>query len=85
MRGNSVKVSAIDQLTGREVAIVGPANGGREALGRVAAANLASREVPISWPWNTSPDESPDAANPDEQAMLPTRFENDRSWDERSP
>ena len=40
VRGNFVKVSAIDQLTGREVATLGPASAGREALGRAAAAKL---------------------------------------------
>ncbi len=38
--GNSVKVCAVDPVTGLEVSIVGPANAGREALKRTAVAKL---------------------------------------------
>ena len=38
--GNSVRVSAIDPVTGMEVQIVGPANIGREELTRVAVRKL---------------------------------------------
>ena len=38
--GNSVKVSAIDPITAREVSIVGPANIGQEQLSRVAVQKL---------------------------------------------
>jgi hypothetical protein len=38
--GNSVKVSAIDEATGLEVSIVGPATGLRSDLEKVARAKL---------------------------------------------
>lgn len=38
--GNSVKVSAIDEATGVEVSIVGPASGARADLEKVAKAKL---------------------------------------------
>jgi hypothetical protein len=38
--GNSVKVTAIDPVTGREAAIVGPANAGKAYLSRTAVRKL---------------------------------------------
>lgn len=38
--GNSVKVSAIDPVTGTEVSIVGPPSAGEEALTRTAVNKL---------------------------------------------
>lgn len=38
--GNSVKVSAIDPVSGTEVSIVGPANQGQELLSRTAVRKL---------------------------------------------
>ncbi len=38
--GNSVKVCAVDPVTGIEVSIVGPANAGRETLKRTAVQKL---------------------------------------------
>lgn len=38
--GSSVKVSAIDARTGKEVSIVGPANAARHTLERTAANKL---------------------------------------------
>ena len=38
--GNSVKVSAIDPETGKEVSIVGPATQSRKELARVAVQKL---------------------------------------------
>ena len=38
--GNSVKVTAIDPITGREASIVGPANAGKAYLSRTAVRKL---------------------------------------------
>ena len=38
--GNTVKVTAIDPITGREAAIVGPVNAGKEYLSRTAVRKL---------------------------------------------
>lgn len=38
--GSSVKVSAVDVVTGREVSIVGPANSSRHHLSQVAIRKL---------------------------------------------
>ncbi|MCK5424238.1 MAG: hypothetical protein KAI89_02620 [Emcibacter sp.] len=38
--GSSVKVSAIDPVSGREVSIVGPASASRDQLSRVAVNKL---------------------------------------------
>jgi hypothetical protein len=40
VRGNVVKATAIDPVTGREASIVGPANAGREALMEAARRKL---------------------------------------------
>jgi len=51
--GNSVKVCAVDPVTGLEVAIVGPAGAGEAALRRTAMAKLSfmlekRRPAPLS-------------------------------------
>lgn len=38
--GSSVKVSAVDPLTGREVSIIGPPSAGRAQLSRLAVQKL---------------------------------------------
>jgi len=38
--GRTAKVSAVDPATGTEVSIVGPADAGRETLGRTAIRKL---------------------------------------------
>ena len=40
VQGNFVKATAIDSASGMEASIVGPANAGREALAKAAAAKL---------------------------------------------
>ena len=41
--GSTVKVTAIDSVTGTEVSIMGPANASRADLQRVALAKLKAR------------------------------------------
>jgi hypothetical protein len=38
--GNFLKAVALDPVTGTEVSVVGPANGGRQMLARTAVAKL---------------------------------------------